>query len=91
MNFQKRIALFVVVTLVASTCANYLTSCDSTCLSEFYKCFGKCKVAKTCTLCVDYKITCLNNCQATRKRREVYDAPAKITDIQGLKKYLNLQ
>ena len=93
MMFQKRIFLLVLVTLVAYTCAN-LTPCDTKCLSHFYQCFDSCTVVELCDTCIAYKSQCLQNCgqsNNTRKRRDVNDAPSKITDIQGMKKYLNLQ
>lgn len=74
-----------------------VSACDSVCISDFYKCFYTCGDETHCRQCVDYQKTCLQKCNASnqstgsRKRREVYDAPAKITDVQGLKRYLNLQ
>ena len=93
MIIKKRIFLLVLVTLVASTCAN-LTQCETDCLSNFYQCFNACADITKCDGCIAYKSQCFRTCQqsnTTRKRRDVYDAPLKITDIQGMKKYLNLQ
>ena len=93
MIFQKGIFLLVLVTLLPSTYAN-LTQCNTDCLANFYQCFDSCTTVEQCNGCISYKSQCLSNCQqgnATRKRRAVYDGPSKITDLQGLKKYLNLQ
>ena len=98
MNFESRTAAIVLLILMTSTWARgNVSPCDTVCVSDFYKCFNACVGETLCEQCVEYQKVCLQNCHATnqsngsRKRREVYVAPAKITDVQGLKRYLNLQ
>ena len=94
MNFKNRTATIFLLILMTSTWARgNVTICGSSCLARFYQCITTCSSPEHCTQCVDYQKACLKKCSETngsRKRREIYIAPAKITDVQGLKRYLNL-